>query len=153
MLMDQELHTLERTIIPQTVIFYHARGEAPILVDQVDEGEGDGEEAEKQVGQRQVCDENVAGCGCHLNWKTAKLFNFMKKIMPIWNCTENQFVLPPLSYIGLTFLNNNVKVKLLQGNEKFTLRECICLSKSNIQNTLHNRSWFGFPALGKEYFF
>ena len=132
------------------VIFYHSGCEAPILVDEVDEGEGYGEETEKQVGQRQVCDENVAGCGCHLNWKTFKLFHFLKT-----KCTSvtAQFVLPPLSYKGLTFLNNNVKVKLLQGNEKFTLRECICLSKSNIQNTLHNRSWFGFPALGKEYFF
>ena len=45
---------------------YHARREAPVLVDQVDEGEGDGEEAEEQVGKGEIGDENIPSCRRHL---------------------------------------------------------------------------------------
>ena len=48
-------------------VSYHARREAPILVDQVYEGERDSEEAEEQVGQGQVGDEHVSGGRRHLN--------------------------------------------------------------------------------------
>ena len=45
---------------------YHARSQSPILVDEVDKSEGDGEEAEEQVGHGQVGDEHVPGCRRHL---------------------------------------------------------------------------------------
>ena len=48
-------------------VSYHARREAPILVDQIDEGERDCEEAEEEVGQGQVGDEDVPSGGSHLN--------------------------------------------------------------------------------------
>ena len=74
---------------------YHARREAPVLVDQVDEGEGDGEEAEEQVGEGEIGDENIPSCRRHLKdkiWQTLVNLRMQKQII-FWPPTlpsENQ---------------------------------------------------------------
>ena len=74
---------------------YHARRETPVLVDQVDEGEGDGEEAEEQVGEGEIGDENIPSCRRHLKdkiWQNLVTVRMKKQII-FWPPTlpsENQ---------------------------------------------------------------
>ena len=64
---DKLLKTATSTMSTNTVCSHHIWSQNPVLGDDVKHGEGHGEEAEQEVGDGQVGDEDIPGSKQHLS--------------------------------------------------------------------------------------